>query len=187
MFIYVNVNTLSSARPHFLLVDDTFMLTPLCRTLRIAAHTMLHSLRPASGSRKTRKRVARGNSAGGGTTAGRGTKGQHSRVGKGRKHGFEGGQVPLIRRQPKLGGFISPRSKTYEVINLASLETLDAGTYTIADLKKKRLIRKGDLVKVLGTGGVSKKFQLEVHAASTSAKEAITKAGGSVTILRAAR
>lgn len=148
---------------------------------------MLHSLRPASGSRKTRKRVGRGNSAGGGTTAGRGTKGQHSRVGKGRKHGFEGGQVPLIRRQPKLGGFISPRSKTYEVVNLASLDALDAGTYTIADLKAKRLIRKGDLVKVLGEGSISKKLQLEVHAASKSAKEAIAKAGGSVTILRAAR
>lgn len=148
---------------------------------------MLHSLRPASGSRKTRKRVGRGNSAGGGTTAGRGTKGQHSRVGKGRNHGFEGGQVPLIRRQPKLGGFIAPRSKTYEVVNLASLDALDAGTYTIADLKKKRLIRKGDLVKVLGEGSISKKLQLEAHAASTSAKEAIAKAGGSITILRAAR
>lgn len=148
---------------------------------------MLHSLRPASGSTKSRKRVGRGNSGGGGTTAGRGTKGQHSRVGKGRKHGFEGGQVPLIRRQPKLGGFKSPRAKTYEVVNLASLETLDAGTYTVADLKVKRLVRKGDLVKVLGEGALSKKLQLEVHAASASAKAAITKAGGSVTILRAAR
>lgn len=148
---------------------------------------MLHSLRPASGSRKNRKRVARGNSAGGGTTAGRGTKGQHSRVGKGRKHGFEGGQVPLLRRQPKLGGFTPPRSKTYEVINLSALESLDAGSYTVADLKRKRLVRKGDLVKVLGTGSVTKKLALEVHAASKSAKEAITKAGGSVTILRPAR
>lgn len=148
---------------------------------------MLHQLRPASGSTKRRKRVGRGNSAGGGTTAGRGTKGQHSRVGKGRKHGFEGGQVPLIRRQPKLGGFKSPRAKTYEVVNLSGLDTLDAGTYTVADLKLKRLVRKGDLVKLLGTGGVTKKFALEVHAASKSAKEAIHKAGGSVTILRPAR
>lgn len=148
---------------------------------------MLHSLRPASGSTKKRKRIARGNSAGGGTTAGRGTKGQHSRVGKGRMHGFEGGQVPLLRRQPKLGGFKSPRAKEYEVVNLANLDALDAGTYTVADLKTKRLVRKGDLVKVLGTGGVTKKFQLEVHAASKSAKDAIQKAGGSVTILRPAR
>lgn len=148
---------------------------------------MLHSLRPASGSTKARKRVGRGNSAGGGTTAGRGTKGQHSRVGKGRKHGFEGGQVPLLRRQPKLGGFKPPRAKEYEVVNLSSLEALDAGTYTVADLKQKRLVRKGDLVKVLGEGSLSKKLQLEVHAASKSAKAAIAKAGGSVTILRATR
>ncbi len=148
---------------------------------------MLHNLRPASGSTKTRKRVGRGNSAGGGTTAGRGTKGQHSRVGKGRKHGFEGGQVPLLRRQPKLGGFKAPRAKEYEVVNVNSLEALGAGTYTIADLKKHRLVRKGDLVKVLGMGTVTKKIQLEVHAASASAKDAIQKAGGSVTILRPAR
>lgn len=148
---------------------------------------MLHNLRPASGSTKSRKRVARGNSAGGGTTAGRGTKGQHSRVGKGRKYGFEGGQVPLLMRQPKLGGFKAPRAKEYEVVNLSSLETLDAGSYTVADLKQKRLVRKGDLVKVLGDGSISKKLQLEVHAASKSAKDAIAKAGGSVTILRASR
>jgi large subunit ribosomal protein L15 len=166
----------------------TFVLTLHGRAFRIAARsTMLHSLRPASGSRKTRKRVGRGNSGGGGTTAGRGTKGQHSRVGKGRKHGFEGGQVPLIRRQPKLGGFKAPRAKEYEVVNLSSLETLDAGSYTVADLKKKRLVRKGDLVKVLGEGSISKKLQLEVHAASKSAKEAIAKAGGTLTIIRAAR
>lgn len=146
---------------------------------------MLHSLRPASGSTKRRKRIARGNSAGGGTTAGRGTKGQHSRVGKGRKYGFEGGQVPLIRRQPKLGGFTPPRATEYEVVNLSSLESLDAGSYTVADLKAKRIVRKGTLVKVLGDGAITKKLQLEVHAASKSAKEAIAKAGGSVTILRA--
>lgn len=148
---------------------------------------MLHSLRPASGSRQRYKRVGRGSSAGGGTTAGRGTKGQHSRVGKGRKHGFEGGQVPLIRRQPKLGGFKAPRAKTYEVVNLSSLDALDAGTYTVADLKLKRLIRKGDLVKILGEGSLKKKLVLEVHAASKSAKDAIQKAGGSITILRPAR
>lgn len=148
---------------------------------------MLHLLRPASGSTKKRKRIARGNSAGGGTTAGRGTKGQHSRVGKGRKYGFEGGQVPLLRRQPKLGGFTPPRSKTYEIINLDRLESLESGSYSVADLKQKRLVRKGTLVKVLGTGTVTKKLQLEVHAASASAKDAIQKAGGSITILRPAR
>lgn len=145
---------------------------------------MLHSLRPASGSRKRTKRIARGNSGKGGTTAGRGTKGQQSRSGKGRHFGFEGGQVPLIRRQPKLHGFKSVRPKEYEVINLSTLEkVLPAGTYTIEDLLKKRLVRKGKLVKILGLGSLTKKFDLHVHAASKSAKEAIAKAGGSVTTL----
>lgn len=146
---------------------------------------MLHSLRPASGSRKTAKRVGRGNSAGGGTTAGRGTKGQQSRNGKGRNFGFEGGQVPLIRRQPKLSGFTAVNHKTYEVVNLATLEkSLEAGSYTLADLLKKRLVRKGRLVKLLGQGTLSKKIELHVHAASKSAKAAVAKAGGTVTLIR---
>lgn len=145
---------------------------------------MLHNLRPASGSRKRTRRIARGNSGKGGTTAGRGTKGQQSRTGKGKRHGFEGGQVPLIRRQPKLGGFKSVRRKEYEVINLATLEkTLDAGTYTMADLLMKRVVKKGRLVKLLANGSVSKKFDLHVHAASKAAKEAVTKAGGKLTLI----
>ena len=146
---------------------------------------MLHNLRPASGSRVARKRLARGNSANGGTTAGRGTKGQQSRSGKGRRFGFEGGQVPLIRRQPKLGGFSSVRRKEYEVVNLSTLEKmLPAGTYTLVDLLEKRVIRKGKLIKVLATGTVTKKFDIHAHAASKSAKEAIKKAGGSVTLIK---
>jgi large subunit ribosomal protein L15 len=145
---------------------------------------MLHSLRPASGSRKSTKRIARGNSGKGGTTGGRGTKGQQSRVGKGKHFGFEGGQVPLIRRQPKLGGFKSIRRKEYEVINLSTLEKmLPAGTYTLADLLAKRVIRKGKLVKVLGVGALTKKFELEVHAASKTAKKAIADQGGSLHLL----
>ena len=144
---------------------------------------MLHNLRPASGSRVSAKRIARGNSANGGTTAGRGTKGQQSRAGKGRRLGFEGGQVPLIRRQPKLGGFTSIRRKEYEVLNIATLEKmLPAGTYTLTDLLAKRVVRKGKLIKVLATGTVTKKFDL--HAVSKSAKEAIKKAGGSVTLIK---
>ncbi|HVW66582.1 MAG TPA: 50S ribosomal protein L15 [Candidatus Peribacteraceae bacterium] len=146
---------------------------------------MLHSLRPASGSRKSKKRVARGNSAGGGTTAGRGTKGQQARTGKGRRFGFEGGQVPLIRRQPKLGGFTSPRRKEYEVLTLSSLEKkLDAGSYTLSDLVSKRIVRKGKLVKVLATGKVSKKYEIQAHAASKAAKKAIQDAGGSIMIVK---
>jgi len=147
---------------------------------------MLHSLRPASGSTKKRKRVARGNSAGGGTTAGRGTKGQQSRTGKGRNLGFEGGQVPLLRRQPKLGGFKRPRRETYEVLNLATLEAkLDAGTYTVADLAQKRIVRNGKLVKILAQGKISKKFEIEAHAASKAAKEAVKNAGGSIKLVKA--
>ncbi len=146
---------------------------------------MLHSLRPASGSTKRRKRIARGNAGKGGTTAGRGTKGQHSRTGKGRKLGFEGGQVPLLMRQPKLGGFTRPRRVVYEVINLSKLEAkLPAGTYTLQDLKDKRIVRNGKHVKILATGALTKKFAIEAHAASKAAKEAIKKAGGTLTIVR---
>lgn len=144
---------------------------------------MLHNLRPASGSRPKKKRIARGNSGAGGTTGGRGTKGQHARTGKGKRFGFEGGQVPLLRRQPKLGGFTRARHKRYEVVNLSVIEEkLPAGTYTIADLRQKRIIRKGMLVKILAHGSITKKFSLEAHAASKKAKDALTKAGGTLTI-----
>lgn len=146
---------------------------------------MLHQIRPASGARQARKRVGRGSSAGGGTTAGRGTKGQHARTGKGKRFGFEGGQVPLIRRQPKLGGFKSPRAKEYEVVNLSKLEKkLPAGKYTLQDLLHKRVIRSGGMVKLLATGAVTKKYDLEVHAASKAAKKAIKDAGGTITLVK---
>lgn len=146
---------------------------------------MLHSLRPASGSTKRRKRLARGNSGKGGTTAGRGTKGQQSRTGKGRKFGFEGGQVPLIMRQPKLGGFKRPRAVSYAVLNVSLIEKkLPEGSYTIADLVSKRMVHAGKKVKILAHGTISKKYDLEAHAASKSAKEAVKKAGGSIMIVK---
>ncbi|MSR87007.1 50S ribosomal protein L15 [Candidatus Peribacteria bacterium] len=146
--------------------------------------SMLHTLKPNPGSRRTRKKVARGNSGGGGTTAGRGTKGQHARSGKGYRFGFEGGQVPLIRRQPKLGGFTHPRRKDFEPLNLDVLEEeLDAGSYDPAALRMKRILRTGNRVKLLSRGTVTKKFVLSVHAASAKAKEAVEKAGGSVTFI----
>ena len=144
---------------------------------------MLNTLKPNPGSRRTRKKVARGNS-GGGTTAGRGTKGQHARTGKGYRFGFEGGQVPLIRRQPKLGGFNQPRRRSFEPLNLDVLEAaLDAGSYDPAALRMKRILRTNSPVKLLSRGTVTKKFSLSVHAASLSAKMAVEKAGGSVTII----
>lgn len=145
---------------------------------------MLHMLRPSPGSTHKRKRIARGNSAGGGTTAGRGTKGQQSRAGKGRKFGFEGGQVPLIIRQPKLPGFKRPMHRTFEVINLEILEAaLPAGAYDPAKLRTHRLRSTNNPVKILGKGTVTKKFDLTVHAVSKSAKKAIGEAGGSITII----
>jgi len=144
---------------------------------------MLHALTPAAGSRSNKKRVGRGNAAGQGTTAGRGTKGQLSRKGNRKKLGHEGGQTPLLRRQPKLGGFTNPRRKEYEVINVATLEThLTAGSYDVASLREHRLARTKKPVKILARGDIKKKFTLTVDAASKAAKEAIEKAGGSVTV-----
>ncbi len=142
-------------------------------------------LRPAHGSTHKRKRVARGSSAGGGTTAGRGTKGQQARAGKGRKFGFEGGQVPLIIRQPKLPGFKRPMHRTFEVINIEALEAkLPAGAYDAASLRQHGLRTTRQPVKILGQGSVTKKFDLTVHAVSKSARLALTKAGGSVMIVQ---
>ena len=135
---------------------------------------MLHTLASAPGSHKTRKRIARGNSAGGGTTAGKGTKGQQSRSGNGRRFGFEGGQSPLLRRQPKLSGFKNVNRIEYEVINLSTLEEkLSAGAYDIPALKLAKIVRTNKPVKLLSKGSVTKKFTLTVHKASRKAKEAI--------------
>ncbi len=146
---------------------------------------MHHTIKPAKGSRFKRKRIARGISAGGGKTAGRGSKGQQSRTGKGRRFGFEGGQVPLLMRQPKMGGFTRSRKIYYEVLNLAELESkLDAGSYSAAQLREAGLVSSKRPVKILGDGKVTKKFELSVQAASKSAKDAITKAGGTLTIVK---
>ncbi len=145
---------------------------------------MLHTLSPAPGSTRRRKRVGRGGSAGGGTTAGRGTKGQHARTGKGQRQGFEGGQTPLLRRQPKLGGFRNPSRRPYEVLNLATLEAaLEPGAYDVNALRERGLIRTGRPVKLLAKGALSKKISLSVHAASKSARAAVEAAGGTVTFL----
>ncbi len=147
---------------------------------------MLHTLKPNRGSTHSSRRVARGNGSGNGTTGGRGQKGQQSRTGKGRRLGFEGGQTPLIRRQPKLGGFTHPRRVNMEPLNLDILEKrLEAGTYDVAKLKSLRIVSGRSPVKLLGRGTITKKLSLTVNAASKSAKEAVEKAGGSVTIVHA--
>ncbi len=146
---------------------------------------MLHTLKPNRGSTSKRVRPARGNGSGLGTTAGRGQKGQQSRTGKGRRLGFEGGQSPLLRRQPKLGGFTHPRRVNMEPLNLDVLEKrVAAGTYDVTALKALRIVSGRSPVKLLGRGTITKKLTLTVNAASKSAKLAVEKAGGSVTIAK---
>ncbi len=146
---------------------------------------MFHTLKPNKGSTHSSRRFARGNGSGRGSTAGRGTKGQQSRSGKGRRLGFEGGQTPLIRRQPKLGGFAAPSRVTVDVLNLDTLETkATPGTYDRASLAALRLVSGKLPIKLLGRGAVTKKFAITVYAVSKTAKAAIEKAGGSVTIAK---
>lgn len=145
---------------------------------------MLHMIKPAKGSKKRRQRVGRGDGSGRGTYCGRGVKGQSSRSGRNKGPQFEGGQTPLIRRQPKLGGFRNPNREEYEVINLDVLEKkLEPGSYEVTDLVEAGVVRGKLPVKVLGRGKVTKKFELKLDAASKSAKEAVEKVGGSITLL----
>ena len=136
---------------------------------------------PKHGARKSRKRVGRGIGGKGGNTAGRGTKGQYARNTVAR--GFEGGQMPLKQRVPKLKGFNNPFSVEYQAINLDTLEAMGVSDISAALLIEKGLISKGNMVKVLGRGKIGKALTLSVHAISTSAQEAITAAGGTITIL----
>jgi large subunit ribosomal protein L15 len=146
----------------------------------------VHDLKPAAGSRKAPKRVARGIGGKGGKTAGRGTKGQSSRSGGGVKPGFEGGQTPLHRRTPKAKGFNNPFRVEYHVVNLDTLEAFDAGSeVTPATLRAKGLVAKQGLVKVLGRGELTKNLTVKAHGCSASARQAIESAGGSVEIVPA--
>ncbi|MCP3015855.1 MULTISPECIES: 50S ribosomal protein L15 [Nocardiopsis] len=143
----------------------------------------LHHLRPAPGSNKAKIRKGRGE-ASKGKTAGRGTKGTKARNTV--RPGFEGGQMPLIRRVPKLKGFSNARFKTtYQVVNLDRLSELypEGGEVTVESLVAKGAVRKNQLVKVLGTGEISVAVQVSAHAFSSSAKEKISAAGGSTTEL----
>ncbi len=143
----------------------------------------LHHLRPAPGARRAKNRVGRGE-ASKGKTAGRGTKGTKARDTVPAR--FEGGQMPLHRRVPKLKGFSNARfTTTYQVVNLDRLAALypDGGDVTPDDLVARGAVRKGELVKVLGTGDVGTALRVTAHAFSASAKEKITSAGGTVTEL----
>jgi large subunit ribosomal protein L15 len=143
----------------------------------------IHHLRPAPGSRTERTRVGRGQGSKG-KTAGRGTKGTKAR---GQVHlGFEGGQMPLQRRVPKLKGFSNLAFKTtYQVVNIGRLAELypQGGEVTPEDLVAKGAVRTGELVKVLGEGDTGVALRVTAHAFSASAREKLTAAGGTVTEL----
>jgi len=140
-------------------------------------------LSPAPGSNKAKKRVGRGIGGKGGKTAGAGTKGQKSR-GRGKvARGFEGGQMPLKQRVPKLKGFNNPFRVEYSPVNLDQLAALDETTITPESLVAAGLVRKGTFVKVLGRGEITVPITLTAHAVSKSADAAITAAGGTVTLL----
>ena len=140
----------------------------------------LHDLRPAKGANKAKTRVGRGE-ASKGKTAGRGTKGTKAR--KQVSAAFEGGQMPLHMRLPKLKGFKNPNKITYQVVNVADLEKAfpNGGDVTVADIVAAGLARKRQPVKVLGNGDISVKLNVTATKFSTSAKEKIEAAGGTVT------
>ncbi len=139
----------------------------------------VHHLRPVPGSNTAKTRVGRGEGSKG-KTAGRGTKGQKARYQV--KVGFEGGQMPLHMRTPKLRGFKNPFRVEYQVVNLEKLAELypKGGEVTIGDLVAKGAVRKNEKVKVLGTGDISVKLNVSVDKVSGSAEQKIVAAGGTV-------
>ena len=142
----------------------------------------LHHLRPAPGAKKAKIRVGRGEGSKG-KTSGRGTKGTKARYQV--PVAFEGGQMPIHMRLPKLKGFKNPFKVTYQVVNLDKISALfpDGGDVTPEQLVARGAVRKGEPVKVLGQGNLSVKVAVSANAFSASAKEKIESAGGSVTVL----
>lgn len=141
----------------------------------------LHDLAPAPGSNKSKKRVGRGIGGKGGKTAGRGTKGQHARNTV--RVGFEGGQLPLAQRIPKLRGFNNPFRVEYHGINLDVIEASGLDEVTPEALLAMGLAHKGAFIKVLGRGELGRAVTVKAHAFSKSAESAITAAGGTVEII----
>jgi large subunit ribosomal protein L15 len=143
----------------------------------------LHELSPAKGSKHAKKRLGRGPGSGTGKTAGRGEKGQKSRSGYSRRDGFEGGQMPLVRRVPKRG-FTNIFKVEYAVVNLAQLADFD-GDVTPEVLVSRGLVRSGKPVKVLGDGEIGKALKVTANKFSKSARAKIEAAGGSCEELQA--
>jgi len=143
----------------------------------------VHHLRPAPGAKTAKVRVGRGEAGRRGKTAGRGTKGSGARHNV--PENFEGGQMPLHMRLPKLRGFKNPFRVEYQVVNLGRLSQLfpDGGTVGVADLVCAGAVRPGAPVKILGNGDLSVALEVSAHAFSATAKEKIAAAGGSITEL----
>lgn len=142
----------------------------------------LHHLRPPEGSKKRKIRVGRGEAGRRGKTAGRGTKGLKARSKV--RRGFEGGQMPLQRRMPKLPGFTNPNRVEYIVLNVGRLTEFDSGsTVTVEDLRSRGLVKHRGLVKVLGEGEIDRPLTVKAHAFSLGAVEKIQAAGGSVEVI----
>src|SRR5919204_4093065 len=143
----------------------------------------LHELKSPEGARSAKKRVGRGTASGHGKTSGRGQKGQNAR-GQGFRVGFEGGQMPLAQRLPKLGGFKNPFKKAYAVVNLTRLNRFEDGaTVDLQAFYENGLAAKGQEIKVLGAGRLGRKLTVEAHAFSAASRAAIETKGGSVKVL----
>lgn len=146
----------------------------------------LHNLKPAKGSVKVKKRLGRGPGSGMGGTSTRGHKGAKSRSGYSQKLGFEGGQMPIHRRLPKFG-FKNPFRVEYKVINLDTLQTLhethNASVIDIDFLKEHGIVSGSNLIKILGRGELKATVNVTAHAFSSTAKEAIEKAGGTTSVI----
>ncbi len=143
----------------------------------------LHDLKPAKGSKKTRRRVGRGSGSGLGKTSGRGHKGQRSRSGYTRNVALEGGQMPLHRRLPKRG-FTNIFKKEIQIVNLSDLNRCRAGKVTAETLKAAGLIKKTTVpVKILGNGNTEKSFTVQAQAFSKSAISKLEAAGGKAEVV----
>ena len=142
----------------------------------------MHHLRPAPGAKTAKTRVGRGEGSKG-KTAGRGTKGTGARYQVSER--FEGGQMPMHMRMPKLRGFKNPFRTEYQVVNLDRISALfpEGGDVTVEDLVAKGAVRDGELVKVLGTGEITVAVAVTAHKFSATAKDKIEAAGGSATVL----
>ena len=143
----------------------------------------LHDLKPAKGAHRRPDRVGRGTGSGRGKTSGRGQKGQNARS-EGFRLGFEGGQMPLAQRIPKLPGFKNRFKKIYAVVNVSKLSRFADGSKVDAEaLHEAGLVKGDEQIKILGAGRIKRRLSVEAHAFSNSAREAIEKAGGTVTVL----